>query len=392
LTAAELAAELAGGAGLEVEAASDGPRYRHLIQHGQSDLELLIQVTERCGLHATVRADTLHLITLEGIGEEIPLALGDALHEARVELNGEPACRSVSVSGWDPQLVEVHQLSASSPRSGRDVAAEVPPDIVGGSGHIAFADEPAEGGEHAEGLAQAELDVRAAREVSLWGVAEGDPRLRPGAPIRVAGVDEVVAGTYVLTSATHVVDERQGYLTEFSTLPPRLSPRPRGAIAALGEVTSVDDPEGTGRVRVSLPAYGDVETDWMSVVAAGAGSAKGLVMLPDVGDSVLLLFAHEDPSWGVVVGGLFGAEGAPDAGVADGAVCRYNLFTSGGHRLTLDDEQRSIRLQTSAESYLELTPELVVLHSAQPLTLEAPGQPIVIRGRSVEFETAEGVE
>ena len=390
--AAELAEELAGQAGLDVDAAHDGPRFRHLIQHGQSDFELLVQVAERCGLHATVRDDTLHLITLEGIGEEIPLVLGDSLHEARIELNGELACRSVSVSGWDPQLVEMHEMSASSPRSGRDVVAKVAPDSVGGTGEVVFADEPAEDEEHAEGLAQAELDVRAAREVSLWGVAEGDPRLRPGTPIQVTGVDDELAGRYVLTSATHVLDERQGYLTEFSTLPPRLPRRPRGTIAALGEVTSVDDPDGSGRVRVLLPAYGLVETDWMSVVAAGAGAAKGLVMLPDVGDQVLLLFTHEDPSWGVVVGGLYGSGVVPDTGVENGAVRRYSLFTAGGHRLTLDDEQQSIRLEATSESYLELSPDLVVVHATQPLTLEAPGQPILIRGKSVEFVTAEAQE
>ena len=391
-TPATLAEELVGDLGLDVEAAFDGPRYRHLIQHGQSDFELLVQVAERAGLHATVREHTLHLLTLEGIGEEIPLELGDTLHEARIELNGDLACRSVSVRGWDPQLVEAHEASVSTARLGRDVPAEVDPGDVGGSGSISLADEAAEDEPHAEGLAQAELDVRAAREVSLWGIAEGDPRLRPGARVRVSGVDPRVAGTYVLTSATHVVDERGGYLTELSSLPPKLPRRARGAIAALGKVTSVEDPEGAGRVRVSLPAYGGVETDWMSVVAAGAGSAKGLVMLPDVGDRVLLLFMHEDPSWGVVVGGLYGADGAPDPGVAGGAVRRYNLFTPTGHRLTFDDEAGSIRLESSAESYLDLSPDLVLLHSAQPLTLEAPGQPVVIRCRSVEFETAEEPE
>jgi phage baseplate assembly protein gpV len=127
----------------------------------------------------------------------------------------------------------------------------------------------------------------------------------------------------------------------------------------------------------------------MGVVAAGAGAAKGLVLLPDVGDQVLLLMAHEDPSWGVVIGGLYGTAGAPDAGVEEGAVRRYNLLTPGGHRLTLDDARRSIRLEASSGSYLELSPETVLLHAVHPLTLEAPGQPILVRGLSVDFQTAE---
>ena len=36
-------------------------------------------------------------------------------------------------------------------------------------------------------------------------------------------------------------------------------------------------------------------------------------------------------------------------------------------------------------SYLELTPSGVRLHSQVPLDIEAPGQPVVIRGNSIDF-------
>ncbi len=392
-TVADIAETLASEAGLSVDAELDGPRYHHLIQNRQSDLELLIDLGARCGLHAAVRGDVLHLITLGGAGDEIDLALGVSLLEARFEVNGDPSCRSVSATGWDPSRVEVHHATADTPRVGRDVAAGVDPDDVGGTGELAFTDEAAQDDEHAAALAQAELDVRAAREVSAWGIADGDARLKPGAPISISRVADEVAGRYVLTAATHTVDDRHGYLTEFSTLPPAIARRPRGAVVALGVVTSVDDPEGAGRIRVELPTYDGLETDWMNVVAPGAGGSKGLVMLPDVGDQVLLLLAHEDPSRGVVVGGLYGTGGTPDdAGIEDAAVRRYSLLTPDGHRLSLDDARSSIRLEDSTGSFVELSPEGLVVHALRPLTLEAPGQPIVIRGKSVDFETAEAAE
>jgi hypothetical protein len=38
---------MAAAAGLQVEAAADSPVWRRLIQHQQSDLDLLIEIAER---------------------------------------------------------------------------------------------------------------------------------------------------------------------------------------------------------------------------------------------------------------------------------------------------------------------------------------------------------
>ena len=239
---------------------------------------------------------------------------------------------------------------------------------------------------HAAALAQAELDARAAGEVTFWGVAEGDPRLRAGTPVEVSGLRDELDGTYVLTDVTHAVDGIRGYLTELSSAPPDVRRRRTAAIAALGEVTSVDDPDGRGRVRVSFPAYGDVESDWLGVVVPGAGGDRGIVALPDVGDHVLVAFAHEDPATGVVVGGLYGAGGPPDPGVADAAVRRFSMRTSGGQWITLDDENQKLRLEDVTGSSVELSPDQVTVHAAVDLTIEAPGRAVVVRAKSVDFE------
>ncbi|NTX56485.1 hypothetical protein, partial [Myxococcus sp. CA039A] len=81
----------------------------------------------------------------------------------------------------------------------------------------------------------------------------------------------------------------------------------------------------------------------------------------------------------------YGGGGPPDAGVEGGSVRRYTLLTTGGHRLKLDDESRTLRLEDGTGSYLELSPKGVRLHSKVAMELEAPGQDVVIRGRSIDF-------
>lgn len=386
VTTRDLARELVADLGLTVQAAEPGPLWGRLIQHRQSDLELLQEVAERCGLYLTVRGNALHLLTLRGIGQTLPLALGKTLLEARIEINTDASCRSVSVSGWNTSRVEVHEGEAAQPRTGRPLAAEAISARVEGSGKRELVDEGTPNDNHAAELAQAELDLRAAGEVTLWGVAQGDTRLRPGTPVEIAGVADAVAGRYVLSEVTHLLDGQKGFLSELSSQPPMQRRRARGSTTAPGIVTQIDDPERLGRVRVSLPTYGNVETDWMGVLSAGAGAGKGFMTLPDIGDHVLVLFAHEDPAQGIVLGGLYGAQEPPDVGIDDGVVRRYTLLTPGGQRIRLDDGQQTIRLENSNGSYCELSPHKVRVHAEVDLEIEAPGQRVVIRGKNIDFE------
>jgi len=386
VTTRDLAQELVAGLGLTVQAAEPGPLWPRLMQHRQSDLELLQEVAERCGLYLALRGNVLHLLTLQGTGATLPLALGETLLEARIEINADAACRSVAAVGWDTSRVETHEGQVSQARVGRAVSAGIVPASVGGSGKRELVDEGTPNDDHAAGIAQAELDLRLAREVTFWGVAEGDSRLRPGTPVEITGVADAVAGRYVLSAITHLIDARKGFISEISSYPPAQRPRARSSVATPGVVTQIDDPEKLGRIRVSLPTYDNVETDWMGVLSAGAGVGKGFMTLPDIGDHVLVLFAHEDPGQGIVLGGLYGAHEPPDVGIEGGAVRRYTLLTPGGQRIRLDDGQHTIRLENSGGSYCELSPQKVRVHAAVDLEIEAPGQTVVIRGKNIDFE------
>jgi phage baseplate assembly protein gpV/phage protein D len=386
VTPAGLARELTADLGLTVQAPEDGPMWKHVIQGRQSDFDLLAEMAEACGLFLAVREDTLHLMTLAGTGEPEALSLGETLLEARCEVNGDPACRTVKTSGWNPLRVEPHEGTAGSARSGREVAAEVLPADVGGSGERDLVNATAADERHAEAQAQAELDLRLAREVTFWGVAAGHPRLQPGTPVDVSGVAAAVAGRYVLTAVTHTIDARTGFLSEVATAPPEPRTRAAGTAAVLGVVTRVDDPDGLGRICVKLPAYSGVETDWMNVVIPAAGKDKGFMALPDVGDRVLVLCAHEDPGQGVVIGGLYGVDGWPDTGVDGAAVKRFTWLTPGGQRIRLDDARQAVRVENQGGSFVELSPEKVKVHAAVDLEIEAPGHSVVIRGRKIDFQ------
>lgn len=369
LTPASLAGQLGREVGLSVSAKEEGPLWASLYQHRQTDLALLQEFAGRCGLYPAVRGATLHLFTLAGDGSSLLLRLGDNLVEAHVEVNPAAGCRSVDVVGWDPRRSIPIQARASRPGEGDSRSL---PDAAALDRAQALA------------FAQAELARRQTAEVVFRGLALGDPALQPGRSIRVEGLEPGLNQRYVLTEVNHSLDARRGFVTRLSTQPPQPPARVRSAVATLGVVTQVNDPEKRGQVRVLLPAYGGVETDWIGVLCAAAGPDKGLVALPNLNDTVLVLLVHEDPGQALVLGGLYGQESPPDDGVEGGAVKRFSFRTAEGQLISLDD--RSLRLENSAGSFVELSPDRLHIFSHAPLTIEAPGSTVLIRANQVDFE------
>lgn len=365
-----LTQELAASLGLEVGVDVPALPRAWGAQVRQSDFDLLRRVSERSGRAFRVQDGRLDILGPAGDGSLVALRLGQNLLEVRVERNADPECGSVEVRGWNALTVQGVQGRAGEGGEARQVVGV-----------------QAENDEEARSLAQAELDWRAGAARSCWGVSSGDPRLAPGGGVRLEGLGDGLDGHFVLTEVTHRVEGAHGFVTEFSSAPapPPATPVP---VATLGVVKQVDDPSGLGRVRVTLPAQGDLDSDWLQVLSLAAGPDRGLMALPDVGGTVLVLLPAGDGSSGVVLGGLYGPQGMPDSGVVDGATRRYTLRTGSGQQVVLDAAAGLLRLDDGQGSVVELTPDGLRIHAARRLVLEAPGQEVLIRGGRINFERA----
>jgi phage protein D len=381
VTAAAVARALTADLGVTVDGGS-GPALARVVQHRQHDFDLLVEVAARTGHLVALDGTTLRLATLDGFGPGIPLAYGYNLYEAAVEANLERVAGSVAALGWDAEAAEQVRAVAGTPRSGRRIEFAVPD-----SAEFSLVEHPAATADDVGAAAQLALDVRTASSVVLRGVAAGDARIRAGARIDVTGMGDDVDGRYVVCQAVHRVDA-DGFQTTFSTEPPALPSPERGAAITLGRVTEVGDPGGHGRVRVSLPAFGDIDAGWLGVVCPGAGRGKGLVALPDVGDTVAVALPHAEPTAGLVLGSLYGSLTPPDDGVTLGSVRRWSLRTDDGQSIVVDDGGHSIRLQNKDGSYLEIAPDAVQITAKTDLVLDAAGHSVTIRGRAVDFEHA----
>jgi len=383
----ELIREAAAGIGLRLEAHDTGPSWKHLVQFWETDLEFLTKVADDSGLFFSLRKDTLHLFTLEGVGLPLTLEYGHSLFSGHFDLNAERSCRTVRTRGWALDTVEPEEAMATQARSGLRVEAQLMPEQVGGEGERYLADE-AQPAELLTTMVQGDLDRHAAGEVTFQGVSDGNPALMPGARVEICGVSQKFAGQYVLTRVRHRITPEEGFVSEVDTLPPPPRRHPWGTICTVGKVAGVDDPQALGRIQVQLPGYEDLTSGWLQVTMPAAGKDKGLTMLPAIGDWVLVIHPRENLNQGVVVGGLYGSTPPPDSGVEDNRVRRYTFRTPEGQVIQLDDDRQAIILRNSDGSHIEMTGEHLRIHASQRLELEAPGKPVVIRGQTIDFEEA----
>ncbi|HYP52165.1 MAG TPA: phage baseplate assembly protein V, partial [Pyrinomonadaceae bacterium] len=116
-------------------------------------------------------------------------------------------------------------------------------------------------------------------------------------------------------------------------------------------VSDNNDPEGQGRVRVTLPWAPDTGGDryeaWARVATLMGGHNRGSWFIPDVGDEVLVLFEGGDPRRPYVVGGLWNGRDDPPASM-DSRNSRKVLRSRNGVQITLDDTdgQEKLILET----------------------------------------------
>jgi uncharacterized protein involved in type VI secretion and phage assembly len=134
-------------------------------------------------------------------------------------------------------------------------------------------------------------------------------------------------------------------------VPNGLGGRWYGAFPA--QVTDLNDPDGQGRVKVTLPwapdPGGGRYEAWARLATLMGGKNRGSWFIPDAGDEVLVVFEAGDPRRPYVVGGLWNGQDAPPAAMDHGGRnARKVLRSRNGVQVTLDDTdgQETLVLET----------------------------------------------
>lgn len=363
--------------------------FPHLTVANETPFAFLRRLAAEHGLEAVAAGNKMHFRKPEGTGEPITLTIGGSLLSLDAEISAADQVKDIKVTGWDPKLKKEVVGTAGVATKAAKITI-TPASIstkMGTTGKLVIGGRPIETQAHATAVANATAEQVGSAFIDVRGTASGHTGLRAGAKIKLDGVGKDLKGEYVLSSTRHLFSQGpqgSGYVTEFTVsgqqdrslgglMQGAASPGSGRSISGvvIAIVTDNKDPEGQGRVKVTLP-WLDAEhvSGWCRVAFPGGGNDRGITFLPEVNDEVLVAFHHGDPDKPMVIGGLHnGKDKYPnaksDATTDRGAVIERGLF-SNKHKLIFSDKQgkESITLGLRDKSY--------------QITLDKPGTVISI--------------
>jgi uncharacterized protein involved in type VI secretion and phage assembly len=148
-------------------------------------------------------------------------------------------------------------------------------------------------------------------------------------------------------------------------------------------VTDIKDPDGQGRVKVTLPWSADSAgaryEAWARLATMMGGNNRGSWFVPDNNDEVLVAFEGGDTRRPYVIGGLWnGSDKPPESMDGSGKNDKKVLRSRNGVKVTLDDS-------SGKETFIAETP------GGQKVTLkDGPGAVEIVdsNGNSIKLEAS----
>ncbi len=236
-------------------------------------------------------------------------------------------------------------------------------------------------------------------KVTATGVSR-NAQLKPGDKVKLEGHNFSAQGEYGLMKVVHRYDLSYGYRNDFIATPWEeytlaQQPQPQrmsGVVPA--RVVNHNDPRGMGRLQIKYDWMKESETAWARMTTPSAGSGRGFMFMPEIGDEVLVAFEHGDPERPYIVGALWnGVDGAPREGFLEEEgmdtvgsnevqvpkdVARNDIkriVTKSGHRIQLVDVEgkESIVISTPGGQIIQLIDQCPETGGRKMLGLTSPG-------------------
>ncbi|WP_290057469.1 VgrG-related protein [Amycolatopsis solani] len=339
MTISDVVRKIAGRAGIAAGKIDDvrgfgGRPNTQLSQDNVSDWEFLSRLADAVGAQIAVREGKLNFelpekpsgapsTTTKATTDPLVLEAHGTLVSLRASVTAAEQVPEVRVNGWDYEHKQPVTATATPRNAGTDVPEVDPVALAKKFASPPFLDAaaPRRAQAEADATAKALADRFGSACTELDGVAKGNPKLRAGTAVTLTGVGRPFSGKYTLTGTRHLFNAEVGYTTEFTVSGrqerslyglvaggAKSSPWP-GVVPA--QVSDLKDPANLGRVKLTFPWLDrDFTSTWARTVQPGAGKDRGALVLPEVGDEVLVGFEHGDFEAPYVLGGLHNTKDA----------------------------------------------------------------------------------
>jgi phage protein D len=396
MTSSDIVEKVVQAAGFTADCDSSGDPHDFMQQDNETDWDFIWRLAERVGFEFVVE-DTQAHFRKPVADDPVELEWPTTLRSFAPRVTATQQVSKVTLSVQDPKSKQAINSTQASPNQIAQIGVDrgsIASAFDEASVHIAS--EPVKTQAEADAVTQALLDKLANGYIAAEGLCDGDPKIKAGVAVQVTGIGTKYSGTYRVAAATHVLRGGSTYETKFANSPAHTLlgsvGADRGSQVAgfgsqlvLGVVTNNQDPDQMGRVRVKYPALGtdEVEGTWARVASVSAGNARGLIMLPQAGEEVLVGFEHDDTTRPYVLGSLFNGTDAPGDDLYQSQDGSFALLSDQKIVATSKDEMKltaTKQLTVTGQDKIEVDGSAdIALTAQQNIKLEASQQDISIK-------------
>jgi phage protein D len=408
MSASDMVQKIVREAGLQADCESTSVVHEFFQQSNETDWDFAWRLAMMEDYEVVVTDTTLNFRKAnQGDGASTSLRFGETLTTWRPRMSGIQQVDTVEVRGWDPKAKKAINGSASSPRTTSSPGVRrstVASDLGGGTQSVK--DRAVTSVAEANAIAKSTLQRLADAYFEAEGVATGNPALKAGSKVKIEGVGSKFGGEFTISSSTHHYRGATGYQTHFQiggrssrTLTELIrTPAKRDWAASglvVGVVTNNNDPEQRARVRVKFPSLSDQEESaWAPVATMSSGNARGMLMLPQVDEEVVIGFEHGDARRPIVLGSTFNGRDKPGEELLQnkdgslGVVSNEKIHMHSKKDFELTSDQKLV-IEVKSDETHDVTANYK--HKAQTIELEA-GATVKIKGASISVEASGALE
>lgn len=391
VTVSDVVRKVAGEAGLSVGTLAGATGHgvmETVTQVDESNWAFLSRLARSVG--TVLDASVSKLDVVDPTATSAPVATvtwGQDLISFRMRASTLAQVAEVDVRGWDPKAKAAITGTATPKASSSVGDDEVAAQVAGTKALVATGDlaTSADASATAGAIAARLGHERVQGEATFWGT----PRVQPGTYVDFKAVGERFAGAHRVVSAVHRLQDGTYYTDVVLGAGQSLgedvaATGPKNGFTGglvVGIVTSNDDPESQGRVKVKFPTLDDsTESGWARVARESAGDGRGLISTLEVNDEVVVGFEHGSPGRPVVLGAMFNGKDLPGAVLPEKAGSVSARFPRDIDTLTKGkgvlEFEKGLTVGAKAGPMDVSSDGAMTLKVAKPnaLTLETPGQ------------------
>jgi phage baseplate assembly protein V len=166
----------------------------------------------------------------------------------------------------------------------------------------------------------------------------------------------------------------------------------------IGLVSNNKDPDGLGRVKLTLPWMADnMETNWARVAVPMAGANRGCYFLPETGDEVLVAFEHGSPENPYVLGALWNGKDKPPVSNQDGKNDVRAIRSRSGHVIRLTDTDKAGQIEIIDSSgknsvVINTKDNTITISADADVTIKSAKGKLTLSGKGVEITSQADVK